>query len=149
MNECDIRFSKIKKNHEKTLIGKETYFSNLIINKYIARNHEIGKFKDIIQPYYNIHKREFDNFSVCVMWKKIDVLTNKISVPGTITVEKQHLFNPCMTELPIVIRVPLFDFPETFDSIINKEVDEINKIFISDLRDMAFSHYMTEPKAML
>ena len=60
-----------KKKKKHCLTNKHKIFSNLIINKYIVRNLEIDKFKDIIQPYYNNHKKKIDNFTVCVMWKKI------------------------------------------------------------------------------
>ena len=84
------------------------------------------------------------------MWKKNDVLINKISVPSSITIQKTYLFKPTMIELPIVERVPPFDFLDTFDrNCINDEVDEINIIFVSGLDDMTFPHYMTQPKSML
>ena len=123
---------------------KHKYFSNLIIKKYIARNPEIKKIKDTLQSYYDMHKRKFDNFTLCAMWKKNDVLINKISVPSTIRLEKPHLFEPSMIELPIVIRVSPLDFRDTFDRNINNEVDGINIIFISDLKDMIFSHILEE-----
>ena len=90
----------------------------MIINKYIVRNPEIDKLKKIIQPYYNNHEKNFDNFSVCVMWKKSDVLINKISVPNTILLEKARLFKRSMIELPVVVRVSTPDFIDTFDRII-------------------------------
>ena len=77
------------------------------------------------------------------------MLINEISILSTITLEKPHLFKPCMIELPIVIRVSPLEFLDTVDRNINNEVDEINIIFISDLKDMTFSHYMTQPKSML
>ena len=83
------------------------------------------------------------------MWKKNDVLIKEVSVPSTITLEKPHLFRPSMVELPIVKRVSLLDFLVTFDKKINDEVDEINITFVSDLRDITFLHYMTQPKTML
>ena len=125
------------------------YFSNLIVNKHKVRNPEIDKYKDILQSYYDEHKKKLDNFTVCVMWKKNDILISKISVPSTITLEKQHLFQPCMVELPIVIRVSPLDFLDTFDRNINNEVDEIDIIIISDLKDFTFFHYMDQPKSML
>ena len=93
--------------------------------------------------------KNFIDFTVCVMWKKNDILINKISVPSTITLEKPHLFKPCMVQLPIVIRVSSLDFLDIFDRNINNGVDEINKIFISDLKDITFFHYMDQPKSML
>ena len=106
----------------------------------------MDKIEDIVQPSYNNHKKNFDDFTVCVMWKQNDVLVNMISVSSTITLEKPHLFRPSMIELPIVERVSPLDFLDTFDKNINDEVDEINILIVSDLRDMTFLHYMTKPK---
>ena len=77
------------------------------------------------------------------------MLINRISVPRTIILEKPHLFKPSMIELPIVIRVSPLDFLDTFDRNINNEVDDINIIFVSDLKDMTLSHYLAQPKSML
>ena len=54
-----------------------------------------------------------------------------------------------MIELPIVLRVSPIDFPDTFDRKINNEVDEINMIFMSDLKDIEFFYYMNQPRSML
>ena len=144
MEECNICLTKIKKRsknkHEQS--KKHKYCSNLIIKKYIVRNPEIDKSRDIIHSYYDKHKKKFDNFTVCVIWKKNDVIINEISVPITITLEKPHLFTPSMIELPIVTRVSLLDFLYTFHKNITEELDEIDIIFTSDLKDMTFLHYM-------
>ena len=152
MEERNICLTKMKKRnknkHEQS--KNQKYFSNLIINKNIVRNVEFYNLKDIIQAYYNNHKKKFDNFSVCVMWKKYDVLVIKISVPNAITLQKSHLIEPSLIELPIEVRVPSPDFSDTFDIICtNNEVDEIVTIFISDLKDLTFSHYMDQPKSVL
>ena len=83
------------------------------------------------------------------MWKKHDALINRISVPSTITLEKPHLFQPSMIEIPIVVRVSPLDFLDTFDRNINIEVIEINIIIISDLDDFTYSQYMSQPESML
>ena len=54
-----------------------------------------------------------------------------------------------MIELPIAVRVSPTDFLDTFDKKINDEVDEINMIFISDLEDITFFHYMDQPKSRI
>ena len=107
MEECNICLTKIKKrNNNKNEQSKQhKNFPNLIMNKYIVRNPEIINNKDFIQPYYDKHKKKFDDFTVCVMWKITDVLISKISIPSTITLEKPHLFKPNMIEIPIVVRV--------------------------------------------
>ena len=83
------------------------------------------------------------------MWKKYGLIENKISVPSIFTLEKPHLFKPCMIELPIVIRMSPLDFPDTFDRNINNEVDEISMIFTSYLKDITLFHYMDQPKSMI
>ena len=84
------------------------------------------------------------------MWKKNDVIIIRISVPSTITLQKPHLLKPSMIELPIVVRVSSLVFLDTFDrSCIKNEVDEIVILFISDLKNMTFSHYMDQTKSML
>ena len=153
MEECNSCLTKIKKRsknkHEQS--KKHKYFSNLIINKYILeKNHEVDKFGDIIQSNYDKHKKEFDKFTVCVMWKKKDMLINKISIPSAITLEKPHLFSSSKFELPIVLRVPANDSLDQFHKeCILHEVDEINMIFVSDLEHVSFNQYMIQPKSML
>ena len=83
------------------------------------------------------------------MWKKIGMLINKISVPSTITLQKPHLLKPIVIELPIEVIVTTLDFLDTVDRILKDEVDEIDIIFITDPKEMTFSHYMARPKPML
>ena len=82
------------------------------------------------------------------MWKKNDILINKISVPSIIILEKSYLFKPCMIELPIVIRVSPLDTLDTAHKNIKEEIDELNIIFTSHLKDSTFSHYMNQPNAL-
>ena len=83
------------------------------------------------------------------MWKKNEVLINKIPVSKKITPEKPRLFKPSMVELPLVLRVSPLDFLDTFDRNIKNEVHEINIIIISDLKDMTISQNKALPKSML
>ena len=54
-----------------------------------------------------------------------------------------------MIELPIVLRASPIDFLDTIDKNIIEEIDEIDIIFTSDLHDITFSLYMTQPKSMI
>ena len=117
------------------------------MNRYIVRNPEIGKFKDIIQLYYNDHKKKFDIFTVSVMWKKNNMFIYKISVPSVIEIRKPHLFEPSIIELPIMLKISAYDYLDQFNKeCVNDEVDEIDIIIISDLNDITFFHYMDQPK---
>ena len=74
MEERDICVTKNKKRnknkHQKS--KKHKYFlSNLIINEVIVRNDEIDKFKDILQSYYDKHKKKLIIFSFGLFGKKI------------------------------------------------------------------------------
>ena len=117
MEECNICLTKKKLNKNKHEQSKKHKYSwNLFINKYIKNSDKIDNIKDLIQPFYEKHKKKFDDFTVCVMSKKNDMLINKSSIPSTITLEKLHLFGPNMIELPIVIRVSTLDFLDTIGS---------------------------------
>ena len=112
------------------------------MNKYIVKNPEFGKFRDIIQSYYDKHKKKFDDFNICVIWKKDDVILNKISVPSVIKIRKPRLFEPNLIELPIMLKIPASDCLDQFSKeCVNDEVDEIDIIFISNLNDITFSSY--------
>ena len=70
MYQCDICLTKNKKRnkkkHEKSM--KHKYFlSNMIVNKYIVKKDDIGKFKDILQSYCNEHKKKFNEFTVTII----------------------------------------------------------------------------------
>ena len=152
MEECDVCLTRIKKQsikkHKQT--KKQKYFSKLILNRYIVINPEIDKYKNNIQSYYNEPKRKVDDFTVRVIRKKNDSIINKISVPSIIKLRKLHLFEPGVTELPNILKIPAFDFPDQFnEECVNDMVDEINILFISDLNDITFFHYMEQPKSML
>ena len=53
-----------------------------------------------------------------------------------------------MIDLPTVVRVSPLDFIDTFDrSCIKDGTDEINMILTSDLREITFLLYRTQPSA--
>ena len=49
--------------------NKKIFFSNLIMKNYILKNDETEEIKDVLQPYYDVHKKKFNEFTVCVIWK--------------------------------------------------------------------------------
>ena len=148
MEECDICLTKIKKRNKnkQEQSKKHKYFSNLIKDKYIIKNDETDKFKDIIQPYYDKHKKKLDDFTVRVVWKKDDVTKTKISVPSVIKMRRTYLFELSLVELPIMLKIPEYDYLDQYNKeCVNDKVDEIVKLFISDLGDITFFHYMDQP----
>ena len=63
---------------------------------------------------------------MCYM-EKNDIIINKNSIPNIIKLRKPHLFEPNMIGLPIMLKIPAYDFPDQFNKeCINEKVDEIN-----------------------
>ena len=63
---------------------------------------------------------------------------------------RTHLFELSLVELPIMLKIPACDYLDQFNKeCVNDEIDEIDIIFISDLDDNTFFHYMEQPKLML
>ena len=127
------------------------FFSNLIINKYIVRNDEIDKYKDILQSYFEEQKKKSNQFIVRVICKIKDMIINKISVPCTITIQKTHMFKSIMEEIPVYVEVSSHEFLDIIDRICvyNIITDEINIIFISNLQNITIQHYLEQPRSML
>ena len=52
---------------------------------------------------------------------------------------RTHLFVLSLVELPIVLKIPAYDYlDQNNKDCVNDEVDEIDIIFISDLDDISF-----------
>ena len=164
MEECDICLTKIKKrNKNKHQPSKKHRYilSNLIINKYIVRIDEIDKFKDILQSYYDKHKRKFNIFSVWIFWEKNNEIVREIKLPDKVIVEKRCYIAPDINRITMnliqydvnkiskMMMGTCVDYLDTYYNFDNDFCNEISIIFISDLRDISFFHYMKQPKSML
>ena len=154
MYECSICLAKTKKrkkNKHQQSKKHRYFFANMIVNKYIVKNNDINKFKDILQSYCDEHKNKFNEFTVTIIWKKNDMIINKISIPCTITLQKTHMFKPDMFEIPIYVKVSEREFLNIVDRycVYNTISDEIDRIFISELKERTLQHYMNHPRSML
>ena len=70
---CNLVLSKrnkTKHNHTK----KHKYYSNLILNRYVTKNVEVNKFKDIFNPYFVALSEKFNFFEVLVSLRFINEL---------------------------------------------------------------------------
>ena len=92
MKECNISLTKVKKRnrirHEQS--EKQKYFSDLIINRYSIKNKEIDHFKDILQSYFDKHKKKFDKFNVWIICKKEKEIVREIKLPDKVIIEKRY-----------------------------------------------------------
>ena len=154
MYECDIcpvNFEKRNKNKQEKSMKHRFLLSKMIVNKYIVKNIDINKFKGILLSYCDEPKKKFNEFTVTIIWKKNDMIIDKISIPRTITLQKTHVFKPRMFEIPIYVKVSEREFVDIVDRkcVYNKISDEIDIKFISKPKEMTLQHYMKQPRSML
>ena len=86
-----------------------------------------------------------------IIWKKNDMIINKISIPRRITLQRTHKFKPDMFEIPIYVKVSEREFLIIVDRncAYNIISDEIDIIFISNFKEMTLQHYMKQPRSKL
>ena len=124
---------------------KHGYFlSNMIVSKYIVKNIDITKFKDIFQSYYDEHKKKFNELILRIFWKKNGMSITKVSIPWRITFRKTHMFKPDMFEIPIYVEVSKRAFQDIVDRSCAYNIisDEIDIILISKFKEMTLQNYM-------
>ena len=105
MYTCDLcntivqKRNKTKHNQTK----KQKCFSNLILNRYVIKNVEVIKFKDVFNPYFTTHTRKFNYFTVSNLLRIYDgghPFNHKINVSKYVTynIQSEH-YTTYTTEL--------------------------------------------------
>ena len=120
----------------------------MVLNEYIIKDVYVDKFKDVITSYYNGNIENLDILSVYVYWKVIDEIIYKISVPNMIA------YGQTVYSIPINIFETAFEFLDKvikgyLNGIAIDKIEEVEKVFISDLNDLTYTHYMEQPKSMI
>ena len=123
----------------------------MIINKYIVKKDDIYKFKGILKSYCVEHKKKINEFTLRIIWKKNDIIINKISVQQIITLHRTHRFRPDMCEIPIYVQVSKREFQDFVDRncVYNITSDEIDIIIISKFEEITLQNYMKQPRSRL
>ena len=94
---CDTYLLKRNKTkHEQSLTHK-FYYSNLILNRYVIKDAEVAKLKDVFNPYFTAHTRKFIFFTISVLLRLYDerhLISHKIAVSNYVTysIKCQHYF---------------------------------------------------------
>ena len=83
--------NKTKHNQTK----KHNFYSNMILNRYVIKNVEVIKFKDLFNPYLTARTRKFNFFTVSILLRLYDgehPLNHKLSVLkyGTYNIQSEH-----------------------------------------------------------
>ena len=90
MHRCEL-CNKIMQERNKTKHNqskKQKLYSNLILNRYVIKNVEVIKFKDIFNTYFTAHTRNFNFFTISYLLRKYDgehPLNHKIKVSNYVT----------------------------------------------------------------
>ena len=117
---------------------KHRYFlSNTIVKKYIVKNIDVIKNKDILQSYCDEHKKKFNETTVSIIWKENVMNINKISIPRTITLRRTHMFKDVF-EIPKYVKESERKFLHLVDGncAYNVKSGELDIIFISKLKEI-------------
>ena len=69
-NICRTKITNQNRNTHNKSKKHNLLLLNIIINKYIVRNDEITKLKDILESYCEEHEKKFNFFTVIITWKK-------------------------------------------------------------------------------
>ena len=143
-----LRTNKTKHNQSK----KHKYYSNLILNRYVIKNVEVNKFKDVFNPYFTAHTRKINFFTVSILLSLYDgehPLNHKINVSNYVTynIQSEH-YTTYTSELAndFLLRVISIVFSDEYSP---KITPEIEIVFISDPKGITRQHYLEQPKSML
>ena len=139
-----------KTEHNQT--KKHKHYSSLILNRYVIKNLEIIKFKDIFSPHFTAHTSKFNFFTVSILLRLCDgehPLNHKINVSNYVTdiIHSEH-YTTYTTELAddFLHRVLTNYFSHECSP---KIIPEIEIVFISDTKDITRQHYLEQPKSKL
>ena len=142
-----------KTNHNQT--KKHKYYSNLILNRYVIKNVEVSKIKDVFNPYSIEQTNKFKFFTVCVnLIFDVDDYENpskhKITVSSYITynIQSEHYTTYTTKSASdflymVIVEIYLSHKCST------KIIPEIGIVFISDLINITKEHYLEQPKSMI
>ena len=123
-----------------------------LINLKIIFNHTMTNIKE------NLITFKFDNS--WIIWKKNEIV-RETKLPDKLIVEKRCYLAPDMNRITMnliqydvnkiskMMMGSCVDYLDTYCSFDNDFCSEISIIFISDLRDISFFHYLKQPKSML
>ena len=140
--------NKTKQNQTK----KHEYFSKMISKLYVIKNVELIKFKDIFNPYFVEHTKNFNFFTVQLslgFGEGESPLNYKIVVSNYVTYNIQsENYTTYTTESAndFLHRVISIYFSHECSP---KILPEIEIVFISDLVNTTRAHYLEQQKSML
>ena len=92
----------------------------------------------------------FKIFAVYVFWETIDSNKLNLSVPNEVSYGQiLHYFPINITESACEFLDRVVKGYFNHDELNIDQIEEVEILFISDLKDMTYTHYMEQPKSMI
>ena len=84
-----------KTKHNQT--NKHKYYSNILLNRYVIKNNEVGKIRDVFNPYFIKHTRKINSFTIHITLRLSEgesTLQHKIDVTNYVTyqIQSEHFY---------------------------------------------------------
>ena len=140
---CDICDKTIKlrckKKHLNTTLHKS--LSRSIINRYCVKNPEFLQLENILNKYVRDYCKKFAFFIVSCKWK-LDFDNNIFCVNSHKQYNIYSFRDIRRFLLSKVLKIERMGY-------IFSNISEINILFITNLRNMAYEHYINQPKPMV
>ena len=147
-----LKSCKREKQNKTQSKNTHKYYSNLILNRYVIKNVEVIKFKDVFIPYFTAHTRKFNFFTVCLSVRLVEgesPLNHEGNVSSYVTYNFQsENYTVYTTEIAhdFLHRVISIHFSHKCST---KKIPGIEIIFVSDPKDKTQKQYLEQPKSML
>ena len=143
---CDLCDKSIKIRSKKKHLNSQYHKSitESIICKYTVKNPSFLHMEDILKNFVDDYNRKFEFYLISCKWK--------LRFSDTIIVVKSdRLYNNKRKYANWNLRTNLISKIEYFESYGHKfsHISEMKIVFITDLRNMTYDHYLKIPKPMI
>ena len=143
---CDLCDKSIKTRSKKKHIYSQHHKSlyESIICKYTVQNPNIHHIEDILKTFFDDYNKKVEFYLIFCKWK---LHLSDI----TINIKSDRLYNIIHVYKNLNLRTKLISKIEHFESNGHKfsHISEMNIVFISELWDMTYAHYIMTLKSML
>ena len=141
---CDFCDKSIRIRFKKMHLNSKSHKSltRSIICKYIVENPSFRHMNDILKKYVDDYNKKFVLYIIICKWK----LHFSVTI---INVKSDRLYNIYIPSWKL--RSYLISKIDDFENEGHKfsHISEMNIVFISDLRNMTYQHYLQIPKPMI
>ena len=143
---CDLCDKSIKTRSKKKHLNSQYHKSltKSIIRKYTVKNPSFLHIEDILKNFVDDYNKKFEFFIIFCKWQLrfSDTIIN---------IKSDRLYNIKRKYASWNLRINLISKIEYFESIGHKfsHISEMDIVFITDLRNMTYEHYLKKPKPMI